>query len=73
MDKEQETLYWRDISTEEYRIYIFPNDEKVIINKPKQISVSKNGHRIIDSEGLSHYIPSGWIHLYWKGDPPFVF
>lgn len=72
-NKTNSSLDWKDISSEEYRTYIFPNNEKVTIDKPKTISISKNGHKIFDSEGLSHYIPYGWIHLHWKGDPPFAF
>ena len=66
-----------DISSEEYREYIFPNStQPVLINFPLKLSVSANGgHRIFDSHGNSHYIPRGWIHLKWRakeGKPHFV-
>ena len=56
-----------DLSKKEfYRIYIFPNKEEVIIKEPQYLIVSDNGHRVLDKENVSHYIPYGWIHLYWK-------
>lgn len=64
-----------DISSELYRTYTFPNKEKVIIQKPLKLSVSKNGHRVWDVQNKSHYIPIGWIHLEWQveeGKPNFV-
>lgn len=66
-----------DISSEEYRIYHFPLTEggPVRIDNPLYLSAGKNGHRLLDAEGISHYIPSGWKHLSWKskqGKPHFV-
>lgn len=66
-----------DVSTEEFRIYEFPNKEIVKIYEPVAVSVNKESgsHRILDNNGISHYIPSGWIHLFWKakeGKPHFV-
>ncbi len=55
-----------DISSEQYRVYVFANEEKVKIDKPQWLNVSPSGgHRIIDASGFSHYIPCRWIHLYW--------
>ena len=64
-----------DISSEEYRTYVFSNKEEIKINGPLQLSVSTGGHRLFDASGVSHYVPKGWIHLYWKakqGSPHFV-
>lgn len=64
-----------DISSELYRVYTFPGDNKVVITKPLQLSVSSGGHRIFDEQGFSHYVPKGWIHLTWEakaGQPHFV-
>lgn len=64
-----------DISTEENRVYEFPGGDSILISKPLHLSVSPSGHRILDSDGISHYIPKGWIHLKWKakeGQPHFV-
>jgi len=64
-----------DISSEEWRRYDFASGVPVVIDHPTHLSVSKNGHRILDAQGISHYIPLSWIHLSWKakpGQPNFV-
>lgn len=69
-------LEFISIESEKYREYVFIKDGEqqiVRINSPVKLNVSKSGgHRILDSDGISHYIPSGWIHLSWFGSPPFV-
>ena len=55
-----------DISSEVYRLYRFPKGETVMIKKPMVLIVSDNGHRVVDKEGYSHYVPYGWIHLKFK-------
>ena len=46
------------------------------IKQPLQLNVNESGgHRIFDVEGVSHYVPAGWIHLKWiakGGAPNFV-
>lgn len=55
-----------DISSEKERVYTFPGGEGVRISCPNWLSVSKSGgHRILDYDGICHYIPPGWIHLQW--------
>jgi len=45
-------------------VYEFPEGKDVKINSPIKLNVSKSGgHRIIDSEGISHYIPPKWIQF----------
>jgi len=64
-----------DISSEEFRVYRFPGGDEVKIDGPLQLSISTGGHRLFDAEGVSHYIPKGWLHLKWKaknGQPHFV-
>lgn len=65
-----------NIESEEFRTYVFDSGAEVTINKPSQLSISKSGgHRVLDLDGISHYIPSGWVHLFWKakeGDYNFV-
>ena len=65
-----------DISSEMYRTYIYSDNTFFIINNPIALSVSESGsHRILDADGISHYIPKGYIHLCWKakdGQPHFV-
>ena len=58
---------------EEWREYRFPGGELVRIEKPQYLIVSDNGHRLLDGDGRSHYVPYGWIHLCWenKGDHEF--
>lgn len=64
------------IDTELSRVYTFPNGLEVKIDAPQYLSVSTSGgHRILDASEVSHYIPSGWIHLRWytkEGQPHFV-
>lgn len=63
-------LEFADIASEVYRVYVFPGGNEVRINTPTHLHVSKSGgHRIFDEKGISHYIPSGWIHLYWEAKP----
>ena len=59
---------------ETYRTYVFPGKEEVTIKEPEFLIVSDNGHRVHDVNGISHYIPYGWIHLFWKnvGDRTFL-
>jgi hypothetical protein len=72
----QSGLEFKDISTEESRTYVFPGGDKVTINEPLQLHVAASGSaRVLDAAGVSHYVPSGFIHLYWKvkeGAPNFV-
>jgi hypothetical protein len=65
-------LEFKDISSEKYREYIFPYFWKgnVRIKNPLKLHVSESGgHRIIDAQGKSHYIPNKWVHLWWKVKP----
>lgn len=80
MKKDESTkteLTFKDISSEESRVYRFPDGSSITINEPIKINVSKSGgHRVLDKSGTSHYIPKGWNHLSWKafeGQPNFVF
>lgn len=74
--KNASDLEFADISTELWREYRFLGGETIRINRPLRLNVSESGgHRIFDSEGTSHYIPKGWIHLQWvvaDGAPNFV-
>jgi hypothetical protein len=69
-------LEFKDISSEMYREYIYPDGSKVMIENPVAVAVKPThrpfgggGHRIVDKEGKGHYIPPGWIHLYWDNKP----
>ncbi|HLW51277.1 MAG TPA: hypothetical protein VKW06_00410 [Candidatus Angelobacter sp.] len=73
-------LQFSDISSEKYRQYTFAasdgSDITIRVHAPLYLNVSESGgHRILDAEGVSHYIPPKWIHLEWKtkdGQPHFV-
>jgi hypothetical protein len=70
-------LKFKSLEDEEYREYAFPTGSVVRIELPIALNVSASGgHRVLDSDGISHYIPGGWIHLKWKvkeGKPHFAF
>lgn len=74
--KNESDLDFTDISSEAWREYQFESGAVVRIDNPKMLNVSESGgHRIFDGQGLSHYIPKGWIHLVWEpnpGQPNFV-
>ena len=70
-------LEFEDISSEQFREYLFPGGEIVRIENPLKIYVDEESksHRVFDASGESHYIPNKWIHLRWKskeGKPHFV-
>lgn len=69
-------LEFKDISSEEIREYVFPNMDCISIKEPLWLHVSDSGgHRLFNKEGVSWYIPSGWICLTWvakEGKPNFV-
>jgi len=73
--RNETNLKFTDISTEAVRRYQYLV-ENITIDNPIALNISKaGGHRILDGQGLSHYIPKGWIHLTWKakeGAPHFV-
>lgn len=73
-------LDFKPLDDEEYRVYEFNTGNEISglrIDNPVALAVSKSGgHRVLDSEGISHYIMPGWLHLYWKVKPgrkPFAF
>lgn len=58
---------WADISEEMVRVYRFAADAATTIVRPVALAINQRGsHRIIDADGISHYIPPGWIHLSWR-------
>ena len=59
-----------DITSELFREYIYPNGAKIRIENPIKLSVAQNNaHRLFDMNGLSYYIPPGWISIVWKARP----
>lgn len=63
-------MKFEDISNEKHRAYTFGKDGSfytILIENPVKIHVSDSGgHRVLDKQGVSHYIPTGWLHLEWK-------
>jgi len=74
--RNESNLKFTDISSESRRQYRFRGGETIVIDNPLQLNVSNSGgHRLFDAQGVSHYIPPGWIHLCWtvkEGSPNFV-
>ncbi len=65
-----------DISSEKSRTYWFPGNEAVVVKAPQFLNVSRaGGHRLLAANGVSYYVPHGWIALSWEakdGEPHFV-
>lgn len=60
-------LEFSPLSDEKYRVYCYPDGTIVRLEEPVALNVSKSGgHRVYTADGISHYIPSGWNHLYWE-------
>lgn len=68
-------LEFTDISSEEWRKYTTPFGT-YDIQSPKWLATTPNGHRVLDGEGVSHYIDiSKGFFLSWKAignNPHFV-
>ncbi len=63
-----------DISSEEWREYDFGGVE-VRIDNPIGLAVGENGHRIVDTNGVSHYVGYDGFYFSWEsgeGEPHFV-
>jgi hypothetical protein len=68
-------LEFTDISSEEWRKYVTPFGT-YDVQSPTHLNVSENGHRILDAEGVSHFIDtSKGFFISWKAignNPHFV-
>lgn len=51
--------------TENWRIYTFPDEQKIELEKPRELFVSprSGNHRIKTENGRLHIIPAGWLHI----------
>ncbi len=73
--KNKSSYEFLDISSEKYREYVFLGKGTIRIEKPLKLAVSKSGHRVWDSKGMSYFIPNEWQAIYWEvkeGQPHFV-
>jgi hypothetical protein len=64
-----------DVTSEEYREYVFIGLGTIKIDSPVAVAVSKSCHRVLDSAGISHFVPAEWQMINWKakeGQPHFV-
>jgi len=61
-----------DISSEEQRVYDYGDDGELVIDDPQYLAVSDSGHRVLDGDGVSHFIQYGWKAIHWetKDDAP---
>jgi hypothetical protein len=69
-------IVYKDISSEEWREYIFSNNDILRIDFPVGLNVGKNGHRVFNEEGISYYIPNHYTAIRFKSKankPPFAF
>ena len=64
--RNQSGLEFTDISSERWREYLFADGETVVIDNPLQLHVSQTGHRILDAQGISHFVPTTWKQLRWE-------
>lgn len=70
-------LQFKDISSESFREYSFPNGKTLYIANPLYLHVSESGgHRLYDAQGVSWYVQpkEGW-HIKWESkedSPSFV-
>lgn len=69
IDLANESPYeFTDISSERWRSYQFdPVD--VTIENPQWLAVSENGHRILDGDGVSHYVGFDGFYFKWQAEP----
>ena len=50
----------------EVRRYHFPGGEEYVIVRPRYLNVSKSGgHRVVDFQGVGHYVRPGWLAISW--------
>lgn len=62
---------FKNISDEEWRVYVYPNGGQVHIQSPQWLHIKRqteslHSHRIVDRKGTSWYIPSGWVAINWQ-------
>lgn len=57
-------LEFKDLQTEQWRVYHYPNGYAVRVDNPVRMHIAENGdHRILTSDGRAHVIAYGWVHI----------
>lgn len=68
-----------DISTEERRVYTYPNGDNFTIYAPVTLYIIEDergaSHRVVDASGVTHRPERGWVAISWEakeGSPKFI-
>lgn len=72
--KNESKLIFNDISSEQFREYVYPDGTFLKIDSPLQLNVSPNGHRVFTEDEDCYYVPKGWKYIRWRvkeGAPHF--
>jgi hypothetical protein len=77
MKQVNKDLNWHNIDHEIFRCYTFIIDgkpAKLRINNPVLLNVSKSGgHRILDKDDVSYYVPYKWLCISWETNDEVAF
>lgn len=57
---------------EQYREYVYSDGYSYRITNPNVVFIPATGpkqqsHRVLDTEGVTHYIPADWRAIRWVG------
>ena len=68
---EEELKFHNLEGLEEWREYNFGNGKVFRIEKPVKVHIKRkpegDSHRLIDAQGVRHYVPAGWIGFSFGG------
>lgn len=68
---------FKDLRGEASRMYVWPNGDQLVIERPQQLRVTASGYqRLVTEDGDSYIIAPGWLYIRFKvkpGQPPFSF
>ena len=56
----------QDMSTMLFLYYRYPDRDNIKVMYPTTLTASDDGHKIVDSQGVEHFAPNGFIHLKLK-------
>jgi hypothetical protein len=53
---------------EKWREYVYQNGFVYRVDHPHTVHISETGsHRVVDGDGIAHYVGSSWIVIRWDG------